>query len=306
VSILLEGPTGAGKTFLAESFHRECARKDGPFVVLDAAQVTSVETLTAELFGYAPNSGYVNSPKNGRPGKAELADGGTLFVDEIGTLPVELQQHLLRLVEKGTLTRLGGNKEVTVDVQLISATNEDLRKMVQAGRFREDLYWRITDVVVSLPNLEDRLADLPYLANIFLRAASLSAIGDQGGYSLTAAAIQRLMAHPWRQAGNIRGLERTLRRTVLMAPAETKELGPEHLALQELIPESTPVPAASTRREPISFNRGSDQLDEVVAAIRRCGFATQAAKELGISYRQLTWQLHKYGLSVRDVLKRDA
>jgi Nif-specific regulatory protein len=307
VSILFEGPTGAGKSFLAESFHRECVRKGGPFVVLDAAQVTSVETLSAELFGYAPDSGYVNSPKGGRPGKAELADGGTLFIDEIGTLPIAIQQHLLRLVEKGTLTRLGANKEITVDIQLMSATNEDLRTMVNSGRFREDLYWRITDVVITLPHLEDRLADVPYLAKNFLRTASLRACGDEEAYSLTEAAIKKLMGHPWCRAGNIRGLERSILRSVLLAPEGIEVLDAEHLALQELGPPTTEEHSSQPQRKmQLPRNRKSDdELERVVDAVRRCGYATVAAKELGISYRQLTWKLHKYGLSVRDVLSAD-
>ncbi|MEO1268773.1 MAG: sigma 54-interacting transcriptional regulator, partial [Myxococcota bacterium] len=216
VSILLLGPTGAGKTWLAEAYHHQCPRHDAPFITLDCAQVTSVETLSAELFGYAPNSGYANAPKRGRPGKALLADQGTLFIDEIGTLPAELQQRLLRLLERGTFSPLGSSEQSQVDLQIIAATNEDLQSLVRQGRFREDLFWRISDVTVQLPPLSDRVSDIPALAEVFLTRA----LDRSGRHTITGfsdAAMSQLMAHPWARAGNIRGLERSILRSVLLA-----------------------------------------------------------------------------------------
>ena len=304
VNVLVLGPTGAGKTRLAEAFHYESARKTGPFVVLDCAQVASVETLSAELFGFAPNSGYANAPKGGRPGKALLADNGTLFIDEVATLPLELQHKLLRLIERGEFTPLGEGRSRTVDLQVIAATNEDLLGLVETGRFREDLYWRLCEVVVSLPALDERPADIPGLADVFVEAAA-----KRLGRSLTLSddARRALTAHPWSQSGNIRGLERTIVRSCLMGAADITELSADDLRFPDTrsVPTRRPVggvaPPASA---PPRARKSDPELDRVVAAILDHGYATEAAAALGLTYRQLIWRLQKHGLSVRDVLAR--
>jgi transcriptional regulator with GAF, ATPase, and Fis domain len=405
VNILVLGPTGAGKTHLAEAYHYECPRAAGPFVVLDCAQVTSVETLSAELFGYAPDSGYANAPRGGRPGKAQLAHRGTLFIDEIGCLPAELQQKLLRLIERGEFSPLGSGEVRRVDLQILSATNEDLAGLVRLGRFREDLFWRISDI--------------PHLARGFLRRAC-ERIARTGLEDLDETALHRLLKHDWARAGNVRGLERTIFRSVLLAPPGIRRLEALHLQLQQ-IDATAPAPRATreargalhgaypgdararsggetarsgapearsgdardwsgnaggqsgeagdqsgdsrTRsgdagarsghargwsddaaraegtgdrpgdarppagvaghgegtgsralpardghapRDPATSSvrrrPGSPRLEEVKAAIQEYGYASAAARALGISYRELTWQLHKVGLTVRDVL----
>ncbi len=301
VGIVILGATGSGKTHLAEAYHHACPRAKAPFVVLDCAQVTSVETLTAELFGYAPESGYANAPRKGRPGKAALADGGTLFIDEVATLPAELQQKLLRLIERGEFTPLGGNAPQTVDLQVIAATNEDLSTRVAEGTFREDLYWRLSDVVIRLPELSERIADIEGLAKGFLKTAADRA-GRETPPRLGKDALRRLQGHDWGRAGNIRGLQRTIFRSVLLADPDAGELGADDIELQEAL--NAPAAAAVPRgpAPPRARVRRSEELDRVIAAIEEHGYATKAAEALGISYRQLTWQLHKVGLSVRDVL----
>ena len=363
VNILLLGPTGAGKTHLAEAYHNECPRSQAPFVVLDCAQVTSVETLSAELFGYAADSGYANAPRQGRRGKAEMADGGTLFVDEIATLPWELQQKLLQIIEKGTFSPLGSGEPRSADLQVIAATNEDLAVLVRGGRFREDLYWRICDVVVHLPPLSDRVADIPLLAEQFLMRA-LKQTGRTDLLGFDESAIRALQAHPWSRAGNIRGMERTILRTVLLAPKKgARRLRAAHLQMQEIAepwqvagalsvasprmasaaggPTPAAVPAVAWAGDPTvaaipasaagppgsgapgwgagtvsGMPAGSGEsprpmarapkrtpeLERVCAAIRQHGYASAAAKALGLSYRQLLWRLQKAGLSIRDVL----
>ncbi|MBI2567386.1 MAG: sigma 54-interacting transcriptional regulator [Candidatus Schekmanbacteria bacterium] len=219
VGLLLLGPTGSGKSHLAQAFHAECPRARAPFITLDCSQVTSPETLAAELFGYARASGYANAPPQGRPGKAELASGGTLFIDEVSTLSLDLQQRLLRLTEQGELSRLGSSETHRVDVQVIAATNEDLRRLVAAGRFREDLYWRLSEMTVTLPPLSGRRADIPALAEMFrLRAVEHFDRRDVFGFSADATAA--LVSHDWARSGNIRGLDHTIRRSVLLAAAD--------------------------------------------------------------------------------------
>jgi|GEM_PF-2227504 len=215
VGLLFLGPTGSGKTHLAQCYHNASNRKEGPFVVLDCSQITSSETMAAELFGYAPHSGYVNAPAKGRSGKARLAHQGTLFIDEISCLPLELQQRLLRLLEAGIYSPLGASEEEVVDLQIISATNKDLQALVQEKTFREDLFWRLSEVTIQLPPLSEHPADIPHLASIFLKKASKRYKKELTGF--THAALRALQACPWEQQGNIRGLEHTISRSVLMA-----------------------------------------------------------------------------------------
>ena len=243
VGLLLLGPTGSGKTHLAQCYHYACPRRDKDFVTIDCSQVTSAETLAAELFGYAPNSGYANAPPRGRHGKAQLADGGTLFIDEIGSMPLDLQQRLLRVIQQGTFTPLGASQERTVDVQIIAATHEDLGVLVRERRFREDLYWRLCEIVIRLPALDQRPADLPALARIFLAEAK-ARFKRPLPRDFTDAALRQLMRHPWSQHGNIRGLQHTINRAVLLADEDQAMLDVGDLNL------AAPFPYAGTATAP--------------------------------------------------------
>jgi transcriptional regulator with PAS, ATPase and Fis domain len=268
--------------------------------------VTSQETLGAELFGYAPRSGFANAPPGGRPGAAELADGGTLFIDEIGCLPVELQQKLLALIQTGTYSRLGSSERRQVDVQVIAATNEDLRELVRRRRFREDLLWRLSVFVVELPPLNERAADIPHLARRFLLGAA-EQFERREIRGLKDRALSALLHHDWSRSGNVRGLEHTISRSVLLAPPGVRELDAEHLCFQSLLHSERRAardephgqsPAPRPRRPAASL----PELSAIQAAIREHGYATAAAQSLGISRPTLIWQLRKAGLSVRDVL----
>lgn len=232
VGILILGPSGSGKSFLARAFHYESARRSKPFVVFDCSQVTSTETLGAELFGYAPRSGF-GAPTEGRPGKAQLAHEGTLFIDEIGSLPLELQQRLLRLIQDGRFSPLGTGTEQEVDIQVIAGTNADLGAMVQQRRFREDLYWRIRELVVVLPPLNKRPADIPLLANRFL-ASACERFGQKKKIEIADDALLALTAVDWSTAGNIRGLEHTINRSVLLAGPDKHLLAAADIAFDPL------------------------------------------------------------------------
>ena len=228
VGLLLLGPTGSGKSHLARAFHYESVRRDGPFVVLDCGQVTNAEALAAELFGYAKKSGFA-APVEGRIGKAQLAHGGTLFIDEIGALPLDLQQRLLRLIQAGRFSPLGSAEELTADIQVVAAANQDLAELVRHGAFREDLFWRIGEIALRLPPLDERPADIPGFAEAFLVAAR-ARFGRREIGGFTAAALAALGRHRWSTAGNLRGLEHTINRSVLLAPDGATRLDASDLA----------------------------------------------------------------------------
>jgi transcriptional regulator with GAF, ATPase, and Fis domain len=310
VSLLLIGPTGSGKTHLARAYHYESPRRDAPFIVLDCAQITSEQTMAAELFGYAPRSGFANAPPAGRPGAAQLAHRGSLFIDEVGTLPSELQQRLLALIQTGTYSPLGSSESRHADIQIITATNEDLERLVQERRFREDLYWRLSVVTIRLPPLSERKADIPGLAERFLEKARRQ-FGRRDVIRLSKDAVEALVAYDWSLGGNIRGLENTIYRSVLLAPPNRRSLGAKDLHFQLLLGapsaarqhgasgplhQAAPPDAAARRRN------WPEEIEQIRAAILEHTFATQAAKALGITYSTLVWKLRRAGLSIRDVL----
>lgn len=242
IRLLLIGPSGVGKTYLARRFHELSKRRQGPFVLFDCGQQASSEALAAELFGFAKRSGFVGSPLEGRPGKAQLADGGVLFLDEINALPLELQQRLLRLVETGRYSALGSGQEVAVDVQIIAAANEDLRQLISQKRFREDLYFRLDELSITLPSLSERSADVLPFAERFLSAARRR-FGRARALHFSAEAMAVLEQFPWSRAGNLRGLEHAVHRTVMMLPDSSERIERDQLFLPELLLEPA---AAST------------------------------------------------------------
>lgn len=309
-TILMLGPSGAGKSYLAEAFHYESRRSKGPLVVLDCSQLTSAETLASELFGYAAESGYHNSPRRGRPGKARLAHGGTLFIDEIGCMPLDLQQRLLRLVERGRFSPLGGGEEQTVDLQIIAATNENLDALVAQKRFREDLFWRLSELSVRIPPLSERPVDIPELVGQFLTRAA-NRTGRAEIQALSKEAQRVLFGFDWSRSGNLRGLEQVIFRSVLLASPDATVLREADLRMPELKAQPRKEkgyrpshhPFEPEEQNPSETGRSdSPDIEALKLAIRQHRYATVAAKALGLTHRQLTWRLSRAGLSVRDIL----
>jgi transcriptional regulator with GAF, ATPase, and Fis domain len=216
-TVLLEGETGTGKDVLARAIQQVSGRAKGPFVVVDCGAV-SYSLIESELFGH--ERGAFTGAVNARQGAFELADGGTVFLDEIGELPLDVQPKLLRVLETRELRRVGGNKTIRTNVRVVAATKRDLQREVQAGKFREDLYFRLAVVPVTVPPLRARREDIPLLVHSMLKASA------GGGEPLTVSpdTMQALMAHDW--PGNVRELRNVLERAVYMAQATgSRELG---------------------------------------------------------------------------------
>ena len=268
VPVLVTGPNGSGKERVAAIVHANSAVKTGPFIAVNCGALPA-DLIEAELFG--SDSGAYTGSTRAREGRFEAADGGTLFLDEIGTLPLSGQVKLLRVLETGRYERLGSSKTRQSKVRVISATNSDLKAMVRAGSFREDLFYRLNVIEVNLPALADRADDVLPLAEHFLQGQAL----------LNEAAREALLAYRW--PGNVRELKNVITRAALLANGEP--ITPELLAL------------------PIDLHALNRNLDEpsrevVVAALGNAsGVVSRAAQALGLSRQALYRRMERYGLS---------
>ncbi len=210
VSVMLLGASGTGKELLARGLHDASLRAAKPFVAINCAAIPE-NLLEAELFGY--EKGAFTGAVKTTEGKIELAEGGTLFLDEIGDVPLPLQVKLLRFLQERVIERIGGRRAIPVDVRIVCATHQDLEKMIAAGRFREDLYYRLAEIVVRIPSLAARHGDATLLAHHFL--AKFSRENRRTFKGFTPAALAAL--NDWHWPGNVRELENRMKRAVIMA-----------------------------------------------------------------------------------------
>ncbi|MGV1106942.1 sigma-54-dependent transcriptional regulator [Xanthomonas translucens] len=267
LAVLITSPNGSGKEKIAEIVQANSPMRQGPFVALNCGAIPA-ELIEAELFG-AEAGAYTGANKV-REGKFEAADGGTLFLDEIGNLSLAGQMKLLRVPETGRFERLGSNRERQVKVRVISATNADLPTMIRDGAFREDLYYRLNAVELSLPALADRPGDILPLAEHFLSSTK----------ALSAGAVQALQRHAW--PGNVRELRNVIQRAELLA-------GGRHIEAADLnLPKPVPQrPAAGAEPD----------RERIVAVLGRAnGVIAQAAAELGMSRQALYRRMDRYGI----------
>jgi two-component system nitrogen regulation response regulator GlnG len=220
VSVLLRGESGTGKEVVARALHHYSRRAGRPFVGISAAAIP-VTLLESELFGH--EKGAFTDAKDRRLGKLELAHGGTVFFDEIGDMPAELQVKLLRALQERSFERVGGHELIRMDVRVLAATHRDLEGMMREGRFREDLFYRLNVVMLSLPSLRERRGDIPLLVEHML-----AKYGESLGERVIAAdALDRLVGYAW--PGNVRELENVIQRAMVMASAGV--ILPEHLPI---------------------------------------------------------------------------
>src|SRR5580704_260638 len=222
-TVLITGESGTGKELVARALHEHSSRKDKPFIKVNCAAIPK-ELIESELFGY--ERGAFTGAVASKPGRFELANGGTLFLDEIGEIPIEMQVKLLRALQESEFERVGGIKTIRVDVRLVAATNRDLKKLIAAGNFREDLFYRLNVVPIRLPALRERAGDIPLLVEHFLRK-----FNERLKKHVTSAepeAMDVLSAYTW--PGNIRELENVIERAVLFCDAQkvrVQDLPPE-------------------------------------------------------------------------------
>ena len=312
-SVLLLGESGTGKELFARAVHWSSGRRDGPFIKVNCSAIPE-SLFESELFGH--ERGAFTGAQQARPGWFEQASGGTIFLDEIGDLPLGLQPKLLRTLQEGTLVRLGGRKETQVDVRLVAATHRDLAVEVSAGRFRQDLYYRLNVVPIRLPSLRERREDIRVLALHFLSRANQL---HQRNVNLSTEALDRLEAHDW--PGNIRELGNLIERLVLLAdrallgaadvaPLLLPQRNPERLPTGRVQPEpqaampvmpltpqpSLPAPPAMPLTRPYlsADAHPVEQLQQALAAHH--GNQTRAAQSLGLTLRQFNYRLRKAGL----------
>lgn len=211
-TILIQGETGTGKELAAEALHEHSPRESGPYVVVDCASIPR-ELIEAELFGH--EKGAFTGAVEARAGAFEAGSGGTVFIDEIGELPLDLQPRLLRVLEKREVRRVGSQKSINVDVRVVAATNRDLSREVNEGRFRQDLYFRLDVVRVQIPALRDRPEDVLFLAERFLEENF-----GAGGMPIKVETQKRLLAHSW--PGNVRELRNVIERGAAMSDRDLR------------------------------------------------------------------------------------
>jgi DNA-binding NtrC family response regulator len=280
-TVLLFGESGTGKEMAARILHEASPRPDGPFVVVDCGS-TQPTLLESELFGHVKGS-FTHAVKD-KKGLIEEADGGTLFLDEIGNVSPDMQARLLRFLQEGTIRRVGDNRERTVACRVIAATNADLPRMVADGTFREDLYYRLKVVTLTIPPLRERREDIPALVDGLL--ARLCARQERPRAEVSAKAMRLLEPHPW--PGNVRELENALEAALVFCDGDVIEPGDLQL---ETPPAGSPaVPGASLSLE-------DNERETIVRALEAAGGVKKdAADRLGISRRAIHYKIKKYGI----------
>lgn len=278
--VLILGESGTGKEVAARAIHRRSPRKNGPFVAINCGAIPE-NLLESELFGH--ERGAFTGAHMQRKGRFETAEGGTLFLDEIGELPMTLQVKLLRFLQEQTIERVGGRAPITVDTRVLAATNKDLKKGMLENRFREDLYYRIAVVVLELPALRERRADIPMLAKAFLR--QFSAESKRSGLQFSQATLRAMHDSDW--PGNVRELENRVRRAVIMA--EDRTISPADLELT--------VGTAKSPHRTLKEAREAAEREALLLALQRNNWKiAPAAQDLEISRPTLYELMDKLGI----------
>ena len=283
-NVFLQGESGTGKEVIARFIHQASPRKDGPFVAINCAALPE-QLLESELFGY--ERGAFTGAQQAKPGQIELAARGVLFLDEVSEMSLSAQAKFLRFLQEREFQRLGGTRLLRANVRVIAASNRDLGEEMAAGRFREDLFYRLQVFDILLPPLRERASDILLFAEAFLRDLGRSLARPVAG--LTAEAREALMAHCW--PGNVRELHNVLERAAILC--EEGLIGRQHLALR-----ASAMPAVGTNVA--AFERRS--IEQVLGETD--GNKAKAARRLGLTRTQLYVRLRRYGLDQPEIVDR--
>jgi transcriptional regulator with PAS, ATPase and Fis domain len=285
-TVLLGGESGVGKDLIARAIHEHSQRASGPFVKINSTAIPET-LLESELFGY--EKGAFSGAAISKPGKFEMADKGTMFLDEIGDVPAAIQVKLLRVLQDREFERLGGTKTHKVDIRLVAATNRDLRAALEEGTFREDLYYRLNVVAIDIPPLRDRKEDIPALADFFLERYAKES--SKTVTSITPSAMKKLTDYHW--PGNVRELQNIIERGVTLSTGTTLDAADIYLD-----DPATSRPISSTPHVlPPGMTLEQWEDETIREALRRAnGNKSQAARALGLSRNALRYRLSKLGV----------
>jgi Nif-specific regulatory protein len=299
VTALLLGESGTGKELVARAIHEGGVRQDKAFIKVNCAALPET-LLESELFGH--ERGAFTGAHTSRPGRFELADGGTIFLDEIGEMPLGLQAKMLRVLQEKQFERIGGTKTFTVDVRIVAATNVSLEDAVAQGEFRADLYYRLNVVPIVLPPLRERKEDIPLLFKHFLNQSNERNVKE---IKITSELLDFLIDYHW--PGNVREMQNLVERMVILAEGDSLGLGDlptTVLKSESRRPGEKETPVAPSEQAGTSPGRKSLQdieRSEIEAALRRNGWVqVRAARELGLTERQMGYRIKKYGLNRYD------
>ncbi len=280
-NVLIEGESGTGKELVAQAIH-SASRPRGPFVAINCGAFTK-DLLQSELFGYEEGA-FTGAKKGGKPGKFEIADGGTLFLDEIGEMPVDMQVSLLRCLQDKTVTRVGGTEPKRVDLHIIAATNQNLYKQVKEGNFREDLYYRLNVIEITMPPLRERMADLPLLSSYLIKQL-MEENNNTVNMQITAEAMECLSQYSW--PGNVRELRNVMERAIIYADGEEINVD----CLPEHIREGKP------RSEGNDILKDYEKMAIIEILTKNKGNITKTAEELGMARSTLYQKMEKLNIS---------
>lgn len=295
-TVLIRGESGTGKELIARAIHYNSPRAEKPFITLNCTSLPET-LLETELFGH--EKGSFTDASSQRKGRFELADQGTIFLDEIGDIPITTQVKLLRVLQERQFEKLGSSKTISVDIRILAATNRNLEELTEKGLFREDLYYRLNVVPIFVPPLKDRKEDIPILIDHFLTKYNIE---NSKSVNLSEDTYQLLLEYNW--PGNVRELENTINRLVILAEDNLAESGLLPIEINSYIKESLEG-INSIKKNPynsVTLTRSVEDLEreKIVEALKECGWVkSRSAKLLGITARQLDYRIGKYRIEMQ-------